>query len=186
MRRVWLRNLGLQWDCSRLLMLPFQQLNFGRRSQLSHPAWLEVVQVMISSTLTTDQISKRQKLWRKNPTSIFSNDLAAPFSLLLLDDGTLSKIDSLRLAGLVALLLSLRLCKNWGLPSSAWNQKKWVVSTGTSYIKIFNMDQPRPLLGFIDCKVFYNLNYSKCNDHQLGMSTSCWLGLCSHMRLAQQ
>ena len=48
----------------------------------------------------------------KKPTSIFSNDLAAPFSLLLLDEGTLSKIDSLKLAGLVALLLSFRLCKN--------------------------------------------------------------------------
>ena len=65
MRHVWLRSLGIQWDCSWLLMLPFQKLNFGRRSQLSHPAWLEVVQVMISSTLTTDQISKRQKLWKR-------------------------------------------------------------------------------------------------------------------------
>ena len=83
MRHVWLRSLGLQWDCSWLLMLPFQQPNFGRRRPLSHPAWVEVVQVMISSTLTRNYIWKDRSCGEEAYLDFFQRPRGSVFAAAL-------------------------------------------------------------------------------------------------------
>ena len=74
-------------------------------------------------------------------TSIFPRGLMAPLSLLvlLLDDWFVSKMDSLKLAGLVALLLSFRLCMNCGLSSHVWSTRIFKYVTYVDWFEVLGI-----------------------------------------------